>query len=208
MLVLSALLFCQLAVLLAVGNVVLAAGYLRSLVALIVAFLISALVWVMVGADFLGLILVLVYVGAVLVLFLFVLMMLRLESMTPFDGGGDGSIGLGWYSLFVLSAWIATSVSIWSEGLPSAARDAGLMTELDSIKAVGVLLYGDYPVAFIASSLVLTTAAVAAIYLTREPWDDETGDAPGRLTGEVSGANSCGDGRPSTDGSESQGLKA
>jgi len=171
MITLSALLLLQVMVLVLIGNVVLAAGYLRSLVALIGAFLLSAMVWIMVGADFLGLILVLVYVGAVLVLFLFVLMMLRVEALLPDSRSPANATGLGYYSLFVLSAWVFASLAIGSETWSGSLSLTPMKSELDSIRAVGMLLYRDYAVAFVASSLVLTTAAVAAIYLTREPWE-------------------------------------
>ena len=84
-------------------GVILARNPVHCALLLVLCFFNSAVIWLMLDAEFLGIVLVLVYVGAVMVLFLFVVMMLDIDTEKfrkelagywPLDGGGGGLRGV------------------------------------------------------------------------------------------------------------------
>ncbi len=140
----------------------------HSVLFLILAFFNAAALFVLMGAEFLAMILVVVYVGAVAVLFLFVVMMLDINFVALREGflqylPVGGLIGL------ILLVELIMVVAAWSVA-PDAPAVASLPipppTEVDNTTAIGKVLYTKYIYLFQASGLVLLIAMVGAIVLT------------------------------------------
>jgi len=148
--------------------VVVARNPVHSVLWLILAFLSSAGLFVLLGAEFIAMLLVIVYVGAVAVLFLFVVMMLDVDfaelkaEMAKYVPVA-GLIGV------VLLMQFAMIFGTWqfSEGvetrLGAPTPDAG---EVHNTAAIGQLIYDDYILLFQAAGLILLVAMVGAIVLT------------------------------------------
>jgi NADH-quinone oxidoreductase subunit J len=149
--------------------VVAARNPVHSVLFLILTFFASAGLFVLMGAEFLAMLLVVVYVGAVAVLFLFVVMMLDIDfaelkqgflNYLPFGG----LIALVLFAMFatVGAAWIEGNVASEGLGSPIPAASEGL----DNVGAIGRVLYTDYILMFQLSGLVLFVAMIGAIVLT------------------------------------------
>ena len=141
----------------------------HSVLFLILAFFNAAGLFVLMGAEFLAMILVVVYVGAVAVLFLFVVMMLDVN----FDELRRGmlkylSLG-GVIGLILVLELIFFAATIWRAS-PQAANALGAPTpptnEVSNTAALGQLLYTDYLLLFQIAGLILLVAMVGAIVMT------------------------------------------
>jgi NADH-quinone oxidoreductase subunit J len=138
----------------------------HSVLFLILCFFNAAGLFILLGAEFLAMILVVVYVGAVAVLFLFVVMMLDVDFVELRQGMLNylpvgGTIGI---ILLVELAFVAGSVAISPEALKiSAAPAAGGLTNTE---ALGRILYTQYIYYFQAAGLILLVAMIGAIVLT------------------------------------------
>ncbi|MCH8073293.1 MAG: NADH-quinone oxidoreductase subunit J [Proteobacteria bacterium] len=132
---------------------------------LVLAFFESAMLWLLIEAEFLAIVLVLVYVGAVLVLFLFVVMMLDIDVERS-KGGYTGYLPLGLVitGLMVIELmqiiWWRSSAEVASGGFV-ATPDGYSNTE-----ALGAVLYTEHVYAFEIAAVILLLAIVAAITLT------------------------------------------
>lgn len=151
---------------LAGAGVVFAKNPVHSVLLLILCFFNAAGLMLLLGAEFLALIMVIVYVGAVAVLFLFVVMMLDVNfeqlragftKFLPF-GIGVGGILLA-QLLFVFSNWPALIVSP-RQPMPDA-------TQVTNTEALGRILYTDYFYIFQISGVILLVAMIGAIVLTQ-----------------------------------------
>ena len=133
---------------------------------LIVAFFNAAGLMVLVGAEFIAMLLVIVYVGAVAVLFLFVVMMLDVEFST-LRGRVSGYLPIGLVLAVALAAEVVIGVNAYDAGgLQLAHRAAPMAGAMPNIQALGVLLYTRYLFVFEAAGLVLLVAMIGAIVLT------------------------------------------
>jgi NADH-quinone oxidoreductase subunit J len=134
---------------------------------LITSFFASAGLFVLLGAEFLAMILVVVYVGAVAVLFLFVVMMLDVD-FAALRKGYVRYLPIGALIAGLLTIeMVVVSVSVASNG--AAARSTGPATPLPSVtnaEAIGRVLYTDYVYFFQIAGLVLLVAMIGAIVLT------------------------------------------
>lgn len=140
----------------------------HSVLFLILAFFNAAALFVLMGAEFLAMILVVVYVGAVAVLFLFVVMMLDINFAELRQGflqylpiGGLIGLILLVELVFVFGAWV---VSPGAEGASRAVMPA--TDQVSNTEALGRLIYTDYAYLFQASGLILLVAMIGAIVLT------------------------------------------
>ena len=138
----------------------------HSVLFLILAFFNGAGLFVLMGAEFLAMILVLVYVGAVAVLFLFVVMMLDINYVEMRKGflqylpvGGLIGLILLVELTFVAGAWVAAPAAVAS--IPIAPPE-----QVHNTRALGNVIYTDYIYLFQAAGLVLLVAMVGAIVLT------------------------------------------
>ncbi|GAB5469036.1 MAG: NADH-quinone oxidoreductase subunit J [Rhodospirillales bacterium] len=140
----------------------------HSVLFLILAFFNSAALFVLMGAEFLAMILVVVYVGAVAVLFLFVVMMLDINFVELRQGflqylPVGGLIGL------ILFVELAAVMGAWIVA-PDVAANIEQKTpppgEVSNVLALGRVLYTDYAYLFQISGLILLVAMIGAIVLT------------------------------------------
>ena len=141
---------------------------MHSVLFLIVAFFNAAGLFVLIGAEFLAMILVIVYVGAVAVLFLFVVMMLDIDFV-ELRSGFVRYLPIGALIGFVLLAELVLVIGSWAIGPGMPGRAAGLaagVLSLSNTRALGDILYTRYLLAFQAAGLILLVAMVGAIVLT------------------------------------------
>ncbi|WP_340265238.1 NADH-quinone oxidoreductase subunit J [Sphingobium mellinum] len=138
----------------------------HSVLWLILAFFNAAGLMVLLGAEFIAMLLVIVYVGAVAVLFLFVVMMLDID-FAELRAGFVSYLPFGLLIALVLLAEIVLGIGIWSAGPIELAQRAGPVTpDLSNIQAIGGLLYTRYIFLFEAAGIVLLVAMIGAIVLT------------------------------------------
>jgi NADH-quinone oxidoreductase subunit J len=146
--------------------VVTARNPVHSVLWLILCFLSSAGIFVLMGAEFVAMLLIIVYVGAVAVLFLFVVMMLdvdfaelkaEMSRYVPIAG----LIGL------VLLMQLGLALGTWGYAEDAQAlRAAPTPGDMHNTKALGMLLYDQYFLLFQLAGLILLVAMVGAIVLT------------------------------------------
>lgn len=140
----------------------------HSVLFLILAFFNAAGLFVLIGAEFLAMILVVVYVGAVAVLFLFVVMMLDINFAELREGflqylpiGALVGIILVAELVLIFGSWVVNPEAAQIIAAPSAAPG-----EITNTHALGRLLYTEYVYLFQAAGLVLLVAMIGAIVLT------------------------------------------
>ena len=138
---------------------------------LILDFISISCLFIMIGAEFLGMIMLIVYVGAVAVLFLFVVMMLNVAEQkgqwfsSRWDGGTHIPVGLlvsliiFFELIIVIGGWkykpdLLNSLSI------------NISTEVTNTRSIGNVLYTDYIHLFQISGMILLVAMIGAIVLT------------------------------------------
>ena len=151
--------------------VVSARNPVHSVLFLIAAFFSAAGLFVLLGAEFLAMLLVVVYVGAVAVLFLFVVMMLDVDFAQLRQGfarymplGGLIAGGLA-IEMVVVSTTVATRGAARLNDTPMA-RGAGAADAMSNAEAIGRVLYTNYVYFFQAAGMVLLVAMIGAIVLT------------------------------------------
>ena len=149
--------------------VVSARNPVHSVLWLILAFFSAAGLFVLLGAEFLAMLLVVVYVGAVAVLFLFVVMMLDVDFAALRQGFARylplaGAVGviLALEMIFI-SSTVATRGAAAGSDTPMAS---GSGVDVTNAEAIGRVLYTDYVYFFQAAGLVLLVAMIGAIVLT------------------------------------------
>jgi NADH-quinone oxidoreductase subunit J len=146
--------------------VVSARNPVHSVLFLILAFFNAAGLFVLMGAEFLAMILVIVYVGAVAVLFLFVVMMLDI-NFVELRRGALQYLPIGLLVGFILAAEILFVIGAWVIGPDAASvRAAPMPAEVTNTAAIGRILYTQYLYLFQVSGLVLLVAMIGAIVLT------------------------------------------
>ena len=138
----------------------------HSVLWLILTFLSAAGLFVLLGAEFVAMLLVIVYVGAVAVLFLFVVMMLDVD-FAQLKAEMARYMPLALLIGLVLLMQLSLAFGVWqsSEGA-MAARDAVTPTDVTNTAALGLLLYDKYFLLFQLSGLILLVAMIGAIVLT------------------------------------------
>ena len=160
----TTLLFYVLAAVLVVASfrVITARNPVTAVMHLILAFFNAAMIWMLLGAEFLALLLVLVYVGAVMVLFLFVVMMLdiRLDMLTH---GIKTYLPLGLVIGLIMVAEMAFVLgTTWAEAGPPAVQAA----DYNNARALGEAMYSQYVFGVEVGAVLLLVGMVAAIALT------------------------------------------
>jgi NADH-quinone oxidoreductase subunit J len=143
--------------------VIAARNPVHSVLWLILAFFTSAGLLVLIGAEFLAMLLVVVYVGAVAVLFLFVVMMLDVDFVEL----KQGFLSYLPFGLLVGVVFLAEIVmaSVAGPELSSAAFDASPGAETNA-EAIGAVMYTQYLLLFQLAGLILLVAMIGAIVLT------------------------------------------
>jgi len=137
----------------------------HSVLWLILAFFNGAGLMLLLGAEFIAMLLVIVYVGAVAVLFLFVVMMLDVD-FAELRAGFARYWPIGALLALVLLAEMVFAVVAWSAGGISVSPRAPVAHDMPNIQALGAVLYTRYLFIFEAAGLVLLVAMIGAIVLT------------------------------------------
>ena len=146
----------------------------HSVLWLILAFFNGAALMVLVGAEFIAMLLVIVYVGAVAVLFLFVVMMLDID-FAELRAGFVRNFPLGLAIAAVLLAELVFGIGAYQAGsIDLAPVAATQVTPLDvsNTAAIGQLLYGKYLFLFESAGIILLVAMIGAIVLTHRERKD------------------------------------
>ena len=147
---------------------ILARNPVHSVLWLIAAFFSAAGLMVLVGAEFIAMLLVIVYVGAVAVLFLFVVMMLNVDFATM-RAGFVKNFPLGVAIAGVLLAELVLGLgAVGAGGIKLGTPDgtAPVPDATPNIEAIGLVLYDKYLFLFEAAGVLLLVAMVGAIVLT------------------------------------------
>jgi NADH-quinone oxidoreductase subunit J len=146
--------------------VIAAKNPVHSVLYLILAFVNASGLFVMMGAEFLAMILIVVYVGAVAVLFLFVVMMLDVD-FTELKQGALQYLPIGMLIGGIFLAELLLVVGAWviGPGVPQAIT-APISTTVSNTEAIGLVLYTQYVYFFQASGMILLVAMIGAIVLT------------------------------------------
>lgn len=139
----------------------------HSVLWLIVSFFNAAGLFILLGAEFLAMLLIIVYVGAVAVLFLFVVMMLDIDFATLRQGFLK-NLPLGLAVSAVILAEMLLAVGNWqpAANVAMAATPGGPPAGMSNTQWIGSVLYTDYLFVFQAGGLVLLVAMIGAIVLT------------------------------------------
>ena len=158
--------FSSLLIISAIG-VVTVNNPVKSAIYLVFAFFTSAVLWLLLNAEFLAIILILVYVGAVMVLFLFVVMMLDI-NISELKEGFVNYLPIGFIVFLITTALLITFFQTQFVDV-----DKNIINEIkiigdDNTKNLGYLLYTEYILAFEISAMILLLGIVSAITLTHQ----------------------------------------
>ncbi len=159
----SILFYILAAVLLYSGvRVVLARHPVVAVLHLILGFFTASMLWILIGAEFLGLLLIVVYVGAVMVLFLFVVMMIDVvpESLRS---GFRTFLPVG---LVVGGLMVAEVAFVLGSAYLDTPSPAALPADYNNTLALGIAMYTEYSFAIQVGALILLVGMIAAIALT------------------------------------------
>jgi NADH-quinone oxidoreductase subunit J len=138
----------------------------HSVLWLILAFLSSAGLFVMLGAEFVAMLLIIVYVGAVAVLFLFVVMMLDID-FSALKAEMARYMPLALLIGIVILMQLVLAFGSWTESELAAGQIAQpITTEVHNTRALGLILYDQYFLLFQLAGLILLVAMIGAIVLT------------------------------------------
>ena len=168
--IISALAFYLFATILTLSAlmVITARNPVHSVLFLILAFFNSAGLFILMGAEFVGMIMVIVYVGAVAVLFLFVVMMLDI-SFADLRKGAMQYVPMGLLIGAVLLTELVLVYGAWQFAPDVAGNLAASSLRFEgatNAESLGMVLYTDYILAFQLAGLILFVAMVGAIVLT------------------------------------------
>ncbi|MGR3494218.1 NADH-quinone oxidoreductase subunit J [Citreimonas sp.] len=145
---------------------VIARNPVHSVLWLILAFLSSAGLFVLLGAEFVAMLLIIVYVGAVAVLFLFVVMMLDID-FSALKAQMARTMPLALLIGVVILMQLALAFGAWTESELAAGQIAQpIGTEFHNTEALGMILYDRYFLLFQLAGLILLVAMIGAIVLT------------------------------------------
>lgn len=146
-------------------RVITARNPVHSVLFLVLAFFTAAALWILLEAEFLGIVLIVVYVGAVMVLFLFVVMMIDV-NVAPLREGFVRYLPLGALVGIVMVAEMVLIVGPRYFGMDQYAPPPRAPADYSNTEALGRLLYTDYLYQFEIAAVILLVAIIAAISLT------------------------------------------
>jgi NADH-quinone oxidoreductase subunit J len=146
-------------------GVILSRNPVHSALCLVLCFFTSAVLWLLIEAEFLAIVLVLVYVGAVMVLFLFVVMMLNID-IEELRRGFTRYAWLGVLIAAVVVFEIAGVVLTRRLGIDVTGSAPPLPAGYSNTRELGALLYSAYAYPLEIAAMLLLVAIVAAISLT------------------------------------------
>lgn len=159
--------------LLSAAVVISARNPMYCVMALIMCFLNASGLFILMGAEFLGLLMVMVYVGAVAVLFLFVLMTIDIDFAVLKEGFASYlPVGLLMGVVLMVELVIATSAGLFWGGRVDAVASTFAAGGDENILALGKILFTNFFLPFQMAGMLLLVAMVGAIVLTHRKRDD------------------------------------
>jgi NADH-quinone oxidoreductase subunit J len=174
----STILFYQFSLFLIISAlfVVLSRNTITSAMFLIFAFVNASALFLMIGAEFLAMLLIIVYVGAIAILFLFVVMMLDVDTRREYNIKKYVPILSLISSIFIIQIYIIADKSLE----PTRFMEKGyyflahykINPSISNTKALGDILYTDFFLQFQISGLILFVAMIGAIVLTLKEGDN------------------------------------
>ena len=164
-------------ILLSALMVILSSNPVRGVLFLVLTFVSSSVLWILLHADFLGIILVLVYVGAVMTLFLFVVMMLNITTSTH-RASFVRYVPVGVIVVLLILGMLITMVSSQYFGLSHFPVPAPQSAHYSSIAALGTVLYSHYVYPFEIAGVLLLVAIISAISLSHRKPHARQGQRP------------------------------
>ncbi|MDQ3144593.1 MAG: NADH-quinone oxidoreductase subunit J [Pseudomonadota bacterium] len=154
--------------------VIFARNPVHSVLWLIVAFFNAAGLFLLLGAEFIAMLLVIVYVGAVAVLFLFIVMMLDVD-FAALRSGFTKNLPFGLLLALVLLAEMVIAVSAWKAGPVTRGVAPVAENVQPNIVALGELMYTRFLMPFELAGLILLVAMIGAVVLTHRSRGDSRG---------------------------------
>ncbi len=154
--------------------VIFARNPVHSVLWLIVAFFNAAGLMLLLGAEFIAMLLVIVYVGAVAVLFLFIVMMLDVD-FAALRSGFTRNLPFGILLALVLLAEMIIAVAAYKAGPVTAGVAPTVTNPQPNIVALGELMYTRFLMPFELAGLILLVAMIGAIVLTHRSRGDSRG---------------------------------
>ena len=170
------LIFSALVLISAIG-VVTVNNPVKSAINLVFTFFSSAVLWLLLNAEFLSIILILVYVGAVMVLFLFVVMMLDI-NITQAKEGFVKYMPAGILIFFIISGLLSMFFYSQFENTDKNIISTIDLIGTDNTKNLGYLLYTEYIIAFEIAAIILLLGIISAITLTHTKNSDSKYQIP------------------------------
>lgn len=165
MMVFAFYLFAVIAVV-AAFMVVMSRNPVHSVLWLILTFLSASGLFVLIGAEFVAMLLIIVYVGAVAVLFLFVVMMLDID-FAALRGRFVEYAPVGGLFAVIMLALLSVGVLSWKASPQSMAmHQSPIPPSVQNTEAIGLVMYDKYLYLFQSASLVLLVSMIGAILLT------------------------------------------
>ncbi|MDR1075809.1 MAG: NADH-quinone oxidoreductase subunit J [Xanthomonadaceae bacterium] len=161
------------------GAVISIRNPVNAVLCLILTFFSVACIWLLVGAEFLGLALVLVYVGAVMVLFLFVVMMLDID-VAKVREGWVRYLPVGLVVAVAMLVQILILIGVRSRmASPFPANQALEAANTSNTKWLAHELFTQYLLSFEFAAVILTVAVIAAVMLTLRKREGIQAQKPG-----------------------------
>jgi|TARA_B110000438_G_scaffold274354_1_gene294452 NADH-quinone oxidoreductase subunit J len=143
---------------------------------LILVFVSTSILFILIGAEFLGMIMLIVYVGAVAVLFLFVVMMLNISEQITKKSERKGlinNIPIGLIVGIIIFLELIVSIGGWKYKSDFVALSSiNLNPEITNTHLLGNVLYTDYIHLFQISGMILLVSMIGAIVLTFQKKDN------------------------------------
>jgi NADH-quinone oxidoreductase subunit J len=150
----------------AAGGVISVRNPVHAVLCLILTFFSIACIWLLVGAEFLGVALILVYVGAVMVLFLFVVMMLDID-IVKLREGWVRYLPVGLVVAVVMLVEILALIGFKAKiATPYAANAASAAADVSNTAWLARTLFTKFLLPFEFAAVILTVAVIAAVMLT------------------------------------------
>ena len=156
--------FATVTVLAALG-VILVRNPVHAVLSLVLTFFSAAMLWLLLQAEFLGVVLVLVYIGAVMVLFLFVVMMLDVNT-APLRDGFVRHLPLTFAVVILMAVEMVMLIGRQRFEIGLSATDPAVAAGKTNLQWIGETLFSRYILPFEIAAVILTVALVVAVLLT------------------------------------------